>query len=728
MQNKAHIDFETRSPTDLRKSGVHRYAEDPNTRPWGFSWRIDNGPRGRWMWGDPDPEVLLQHIRDGYIVAAHNAIFERTIWNYIVRRYFPHWPELKISQQDCTMSRAAAVSYPQDLGSLCAALKTPNQKDKEGQALMMQMAKPRKFNADGTITWWDEPYKIQRLMQYCDTDIDTECDIDVRIPALTPYERAVWEFDQIINDRGIYIDVEAVKKCVELVDLAKKSADAEMRRLTGRNVKKCSQDREIVAWITARGIPCTTVKKGEQDDLKFMASLHGDELVRDVIDLRADSKKTSTAKYKAMLECVCRDGRIRGTLNYHGAGPGRWAGRLIQPQNFPRLDYEKEGYLVMWLVDLLESKRTAEEVFEMITAVYGESGTHAPMRLLSKLLRSMIKAAPGNKLVGGDFSNIEGRIAAWYGNEQWKLQAFRDYDTIIGYDSKQREVRKGPDLYNVAYAKSFAVDIKSVDNQQRQIGKCQELALGFQGSIGAFIMMGATYGVNPYDLTDPVRKAVSQAVWDATAAQYEHSKDKNGLQINEWTAIKIIVDGWRRSHPGIVQSWWDLQDAAVEAVSAPQNIITVLGGKISYYFDGQHLWCILPSGRMICYASAFVKHTEQEYTDKLTGEVKKRWKNVVHFWGYKDGRWKEMALYGGLQFENIVQGTARDVMVDRMFAVEHDGFPIILTVHDEIVAEVAKNRTDLNEERFAQIMSVLPVWAQGLPLTAKAWEDERYVK
>lgn len=718
-----HLDFETRSCTDLRKAGVYRYAEDPTTMPWGFSYRFgDMGEVMQWRPGFPDPVALLNHVAAGGAFVCHNAAFERTIWNTICRRHYPHWPPIQIAQQDCTMSRAAASSHPQDLDTLCNALQTTNKKDRDGHALMMKMARPRKFNVDGTITWWDDPADVRRLMDYCDRDVLTECDVDKKLPPLTDYERRVWQLDQLINERGIPIDIKAVEKCVTLVELAKKSADSEMRRLTNRAVPKCSNDKKIIDWIVGQGIECTTVKKGVQQDLIFMADLHNRSVVADVINLRADAKKTSTAKYAAMKLCICYDGRIRGTLSYWGAGPGRWAGRLIQPQNYPRVDHDRDGWIFEWLAQLLDSDMDAATIFECLVTVHGESGENAPLRLLSRFLRSTIKAPPGKKLIGGDFSNIEGRVNAFLAGEHWKLRAFAAQDDGTGED-----------LYRLTYARTFGIPIEEVDGgkdkgPQRQIGKVEELALGYQGSVGAFMDMGPNYGVNPYDVSKAVILTADAATWDRTAARYASATNKEGLQEKEWTAIKIIVDGWRASNPMIVQSWWDLQDAAIEAMSMPGTAVKVLNGRVTYYFDNRCLWCVLPSGRMICYASPRLETVQEEYIDKFTGETKTRWKKRVRFWGYKEGAWRELYLYGGLQCENIVQGTARCIMVDRMFAAEHRGYPIILTVHDELLAEVDASRLDLNEKDFRTIMKVVPAFVAGMPMDAKTFEDVRYIK
>lgn len=715
MLDKAHLDFETKSTTDLLKSGVHRYVEDPNTDAWGFSWRLGTGLVYQWRPGSPDPIALLEHIARGGVVVAHNAAFERWLWNGVIRRrHCPHWPILRIEQQDCTMARAAAIAHPQKLENLALVLHCTQQKDIVGHNLMLKMCRPRKYHPSGYIEWWDDPKDVNRLMQYCDQDIRTEDEVDTKLPPLTAYELKVWQFDQVVNDRGINFDVNAITKCVEMVGMAKKSADSAMRHLTERAVPKCTTDAKIIDWIQGRGIDCTTVKKSVQDDLIFMGDLANDPLVRQVIELRKSAKKTSTAKYAAMLKCICSDGRIRGLLNYHGASTGRWAGRLVQPQNFPRVMDKDAPAIIRWMHEMLELY-SAKDVFDCIVMIYGPD---YPLKLLSLALRSMIKASPGKKLVGGDFANIEGRINAWFANAQWKIQAFREYDAGTG-----------PDLYKLAAAKTFGTKVEEVDEILRQIGKVEELSLGYQGSIGAFINMGDNYGLNPYDVSNPIMCATTPVQWDAVAQQYESAKNKNSLREKEWTALKVTVDNWREANAEIVQLWWDLQDAAIEAVAAPGQVVSCARGRVSYYSDERCLWNILPSGRILCYSAPTVRTSEVEYVCKYTGETKTRIKKTVHFWGRNSEttQWEESSLYGGLQCENVVSGTARDVMVDRQFAAEERGYPLILTVHDELLTEPPDDAL-YSAGELQQIMSILPHFTPGLPLAAKAWEDKRYIK
>lgn len=716
---KAHFDFETGSPTDLNKSGVHRYAEDPFTRIWGFRWRIgETGLISEWRPGFPDPAEFLTHIYYGGLVVAHNATFERTMWNMVLRRICPHWPELRMEQQDCTMARAATIAHPMALGKLCEVLNTPNQKDMIGHNIMMKMAKPRGFNADGTVTWWDDADLWNRNMAYCGLDVATETDIDGILPQLSDRMRRQWLLDQKINERGVLFDINAAKVLTQVVDVAKKEADVTMRQITGREVPRCTNVGKLMTWLNANGIECETLKKGDQDDLMYIADLHGNNAARDAIELRKSSSKTSTAKYSAMVKSASADNRIRFLLAFHAASTGRWGGRLVQPQNFPRVDSEDSILTehVNWLHRLIQAGYNARQIYDLIAAVHGPL---YPLQLLSKALRSMIMAAPGKKLVGGDFANIEGRVNAWLANETWKLKAFADYDAGIG-----------DDLYKLAYARSFGVPVETVFGQKRQIGKVEELALGYQGSVGAFITMGDTYGLDPYMLTAPVRAATTPETWAYTESMYKSASNKLGLKLPEWTALKVVVDAWRMSNSAIVAQWWAYQDAAIEAVAAPGNVIYTASNRVGYYSDGKYLWTILPSKRMLCYSQPELEEKGEEYTDKFTGEVKHRLKRTVWFWGTdsKTKQWKRRNLYGGLQCENIVQATSMDIMFDAMERAEDEGFELILTVHDELLAECDINDETLSEASLQHVMSIKSPEYEGLPIASKTWEDQRYVK
>ena len=357
---RAHLDIETCSPLDLTKVGVYRYVEDPDTSIWLFSYRLDDSPSNgcfRWRPGWEPPFALLDHIAFGEPVVAHNANFERQIWNAVVRRLAgsESWPRLSIEQMDCTMSRGLAVHLPADLETLAQVLGLSEQKDKEGRRLMLQMSKPRKRNDDGTFTWWDEPEKIERLAAYCDQDVATECAIDAKLPPLSPDERAIWELDQRINDRGIALDVESIHRCVAVLEVAQERANARMSELTSGYVRKVTEATRIVEWLKQRGVPAESIAKSEHGGLLSWAEMFSDEIAVEVIKLRAEAGRSSTAKFQAMLNVVCADGRARGLLQYHRASTGRWGGALLQPHNLPRVDEDTELPAVLGALEIMNA-------------------------------------------------------------------------------------------------------------------------------------------------------------------------------------------------------------------------------------------------------------------------------------------------------------------------------------------------------------------------------------
>jgi DNA polymerase len=625
----------------------------------------------------------LDWVADGERCVAHNVAFDRTIWNKVIRRkYAPHWPEMKIEQTDCTMARALAMGLPASLDMLGQAIGAKITKDRDGHRLMMQLCKPRSINADGSIVWWDDPEKIERLKAYCDMDIRAEAEVDLMLPQLSAAERQVWLLDQTINDRGVLVDVVACEAAVAAVEYARKRANERIWYVTKGDVKKTSEVAKIVTWLNGRGVPCESLQKGDMDELILKADVMSDVEADTVINLRRAAAKTSNDKYAAMTRSAGSDGCVRGALAYHAAATGRWAGRLFQPQNLPRLDHEKDGADVDFVVRMLGRNETPDEIVEALDCLTGN-----PLATLSKCLRAMLLAHPGNKFVGGDFSNIEGRLNAWFAGEEWKLQAFREYD-----------VGTGPDLYKLAFAKSFGVGIDDVKKNDRQVGKVMELALGYQGGRRAFQKMGANYGVY---VTDDRAEELKSA--------------------------------WRSANPKITQSWWDMQDAAIAAVGSPGEKISILGGKVVYLAAKGFLFCRLPSARVIAYANPrlnkvdIMRQVIDEDGDMI--EVPSGFKFQVEYDGLdtQTNRWCKQSLYGGKQCNNIIQGAARDIMVEAMLNAEANDFPVRLTVHDELLCEVEEVRHDAAHS-LQLVMATVPAWANGMPLAAAAWEDKRYVK
>lgn len=664
-----HLDWETRSACDLKKTGADRYARDPSTEIVCASFRFDDGPVRRWKPGEQFPGDLVAHVWKMGKIVAHNAMFERVIWNHVLPRYVKNPPKIEPEQQICTMARAYALALPPSLDGVGQALGLPTQKDRDGHRLMMKLCRPRKVNELGRVVqWWDDPADIERLQAYCDKDVEVECLVDKTLPPLSPSEQKLWVLDQTINDRGVQIDLPMVHRAMSVVEVASRQADRKMWVITDGAVKRITETGKLVAWLNSRGIECESVAKGETDELVAAATLYDDATALGALELRREAK-SSTAKFSAMSSAASADGRVRGSLQYHGAATGRWAGRLIQPQNFPRVDADRDAWRMEAALALLDSQLAPNDVVDLIR-VYTNS---EPMEVLSKCLRTMIIAKPGHDLIGGDYANIEGRINAWLAGEEWKVQAFRDYDN-----------KTGPDLYRLAYAKSFGLEPGDVDAQQRQIGKTMELAMGYQGGVGAFQTMARGMGV---------------VVSDERADQLKHA--------------------WRDAHPAIVSSWWAVSDAAIAAVGSPGMVVPCLSGRVQYVVSNGFLFCRLPSMRVLAYAAPRLVAVEDKFG-------RTRWQVEYDGVNSLTKKWGPQRLYGGLSIENIVQGTARDVMAEGMFRLEAAKYPVVLTVHDECLCEVPVDFGSVDE--FKSLMAQPPAWAKDLPTAVSAWRDTRYSK
>lgn len=328
-----HIDFETRSAVDLRRTGVYVYAVHPTTDVWCMAWAFGDEEPALWTPGQPCPPRLAAHIAAGGTLKAWNAQFERIVWKCILTARYG-FPEPKLEQYVCTMAQAYAMALPGQLGDAAAALSVENQKDMAGHRLMMQMARPRRTNPDGSLVWWDDDERVRSLLAYCKQDVRTERSIGARLMPLSAEEQELYWLDQRINDRGVKIDERLCVAAKRIVAAATEKLDAELARITDREVTSVSNHQSLAIWIRKRGVPTEGVAKDAIEELLVRDDLPDD--VRAALELRQQGAKTSTAKIDAMLTRRNSDGRMRGNLQYHGAGTGRWAARGAQLQNLPR--------------------------------------------------------------------------------------------------------------------------------------------------------------------------------------------------------------------------------------------------------------------------------------------------------------------------------------------------------------------------------------------------------
>lgn len=761
------IDFETRSDVDLKKHGVYIYMASPHTKPLMASYKINGGPTKRWRPDQPCPQDIVDHVKAGGIVSAHNNAFERLLWQIILTPRYG-WPVLRIEQCRCTAATAAAMSLPRALADLAEALDLPIKKDKEGMRLIRKFSIPRKpRGVEPEGLYWNEPEDhpedFERFHDYCDVDVAAEAYADRRMVPLSDYEQDLWIIDQRINDRGVRLDRTSAIAAINMAAKAKRLLDIEMRDATGGYVKKCSEPGKLVEWVNvqltggpawmheAAGLPVEgpmkSAAKAEIEEL-----LEFDDLpakVRRAILIRQEAAKTSVAKLSAFMQRAGADGRIRGAFLFCAAGTGRWSSVGAQLHNLPRpRGAFGDAHLRMDI--LFQYIRT--ESPELLRFMYGDE-LGKTLWLLSDAIRGFLWAAAGHDLLVADYSGIEGAVAAWFADEAWKIQAM--FDIMADPDL--------PDLYRRAAAGIFntSVDKLTKKDPRRQVGKVSELSLQYQGGPGAFRSMARNYSMKLAPLFPIVWEAADEERRAKALKRYDNACKRKEpitslLNREEFLAAEIVKIGWRATHPAISASWGALEDAMRQAVDNPGSVVRVL--KVDYLVSRNFLWCRLPSGRCLAYGNPRVKKQVWCRTKDEDGkwsdvsetmgveeaEIAER-KGRVQIMRGKEGeynyakssvtavgvnsvtkKWERFGLYGGLAFENIVQAIARDLLAHGIKQSEAAGYPVIGHVHDEIITEVPHGFGDVTE--FEELICVLPGWAAGLPLTASGWRGKRYRK
>lgn len=661
---KLILDFETASACDLKKAGAWRYSEDVTTEVISLSWSIDDFI---YTW-EPNSELFSQIKawagNSETIFVAHNSGFEKAIWrNIMVAQY--GWPDIPNNRWEDTAAVCAMKAIPINLEKASLALRLPVQKDKEGAKITRALSKPDKKGRYNRA-----PAILKRVYQYNRQDVLATGELYQRVGSLPESEYLVWLLDQKINERGVGIDLEFVSKAQQIVDDASKPLIAEFAEITGG--LKHTQVARIKEWIEKQGVKLENLNKetvaqllGEEDD-----DGDGNEnsnlvvpdlpaMVRRALVIRSLVASASVKKLKRMQACVSMDGRARGLLQYHGASPGRWAGRLLQPQNFPRGTLKDSRDEKVGPDITVPAIMSGDCAFVACTA--GE-----PLETVVSALRHAIKSAPGHTLLSGDFAAIEACIVLALAGQMDKIALLASGQDI--YCDMGQAIYKHP------------ID-KKKDPEKRQTGKNAVLGLGFQ--------MG----------------------WKKFKLRYAKNDSDEFCQ-------KIVETYRKEWAPQVPKVWWSLEDAALHAIYRREPSSAY---GVEYRLEDGWLTARLPSGRKLWYFNPRPVKKAMPWDDT----------DIRLAWTYqqtKTGQLKTIDAFGGLLTENVVQGLARDLMVHAMFKLEENGFPIVLTVHDEIVAEPLTVNAD--EKAFAQIMQDRPRWAveMQIPVAVETWQGDRYRK
>ena len=674
-QRTLYLDTESFSATDLKSAGLYKYMEDDAFEILLLPYAWDDEPVRVLDLTDPEdleelPDIIAGLKDPNTIKVAHNSPFERNAYRRQFGFYQP--PEEWVD----TLALCAMNGLPLSLEAAGAALNLEQQKLKEGTALInffCKLCKPTLKNGGRTRNLpHHDPEKWARFKEYAKRDVETMRLIYKRFGRfpVSSFERKLWALDARINERGVMVDVELAEAAMAVDEAFREEHIAEMQRLTGLdNPNSVAQLKE---WLEAVGVSCESLNKASVADLRGEVT---DPTTRRVLELRQMLGKTASKKYETMTAAACSDHRVRGILQYYGAArTGRWAGRLLQPQNMAQnhIDHIDEVRELVRARDL----EALELLYDNVPDVLGQ------------LTRTAIVAKPGHTFLVADYSAIEARVIAYLSGEKWRMDVFAG-------DGK---------IYETSYARAFNVPVESVKKgtPERQKGKIMELALGYGGGVKALVAFGA---------------------------------DKLGLTEAE---MQELVNKWRLASPTIPRLWRRVEDAAKAALENPGRRCAVMrkyrdverarqnealtggrgyseefnaGGTVcTFWRDKDALRCKLPSGRILSYWGA-----------RLTD-------GSIVFMGQNQTtrKWEETETWGGKLVENIVQAFARDCLAEAMVRLDDEGYEIVFSVHDELVAEEpVDGRSDRS---MAEIMGQPIEWAPGLLLRAESYATPYYLK
>lgn len=639
------IDIETYSEVDLPKCGVYAYVDHPSFEILLFAYAFDDEETQivDLKCGEQLPQRVLDALIDPAVIkTAFNAAFERTCISRCLCRH------LTAENWQCTAVQSAMLALPLSLEGVGRVLNIQRQKLREGEELVRFFSmpcKPTKANGYRTRNLPEHaPDKWQRFKAYCIRDVDAEREIreKLRNYPVPAQERLLYQMDQEINDRGIMVDPVLVTHAIECDNLYKEIVTARAYELTG--LSNPNSPTQLKDWLANHGIETEAL-----DKKAIKALLHdADGEVLEALKLRLLMAKTSVKKYEAIQRSVCSDGRVHGLLQFYGANrTGRWAGRLVQVQNLPQ-NHIPDLSLAR---DLVKAGRynDLEVLFDSTPNV------------LSELIRTAFIPKPGCRFIVADFSAIEARVIAWLSGERWRLDVFET----------------GGDIYCASASQMFHVPVEKHGQNAhlRQKGKIAELALGYGGSTGALVAMGAL------DM---------------------------GLTEEE---LPTLVSQWREANPHITKLWWDVDAAAMTAFR--EGTVEHVGPIVFLRQSGM-LFVTLPSGRRLCYV-------KPRLVDNKFG------KKALSYEGIGESKkWMRIETYGSKLVENIVQATARDLLALAMLRLRDAGFEIVMHIHDEVVLEIPIGTSCV--EDVCTVMGIAPDWASGLPLRADGYECDFYKK
>jgi DNA polymerase len=694
--------------------GAAAYAEHPSTEVLSFYYDLkDGGGRRFWRPGMSNPYDLFAHVAAGKLLEAWNSGFEYWIWNRVcVRRY--GWPALPIASLRCAMAKARAHALPGALDKAGEVLALQNQKNPDGDRLLKKFSMPRNPTKKEPVTRFlsnDDPVDGPKLYAYNERDIVAEAEASSRVPDLEGEELQYWLVDQAINRRGVQIDIRGVHDCIAVIDQAHERYNRELYALTGGAVARASELAKLQAWLfSARGVQAYSLDEENIDTLLENPEL--DLCARRALEIRQAIGSAAVKKVYAMANQATRAGRLHDLFSYHAARTGRATGNGPQPTNLPNsgppvlkcgCGRHFGGHLTTcpWcLMPQPPGKATIEwgapavvdalaviacGSLDLVEQYFGDA-----MAAVSGCLRGLFISAPGHDLICSDYSAIEAVVLAEIAGEEWRREVFRTHGKIYEMSAAK--------ITGISFDEFMRYKQETGNHHpmRKKIGKIAELAFGFQGWIGA----AKAFGMDEFFNDEEIKQAI--LAWRA--------------------ASPAIVEFWggqeRRVGWDFVPEMYGVEGMFVSAILNPGHTYEFRG--FQFTMRGDAVYLRLLSGRYLTYHRPRVQpgarrglaiSYEGNNTNPKNGPV----------------GWVRMDTWGGRLTENIVQATARDVQRHGLVNLEAAGYPIVLHVYDEDIAEVPEGFGSI--EDFERIMSTMPPWAAGWPIKAVGgWRGKRYRK
>ena len=657
MVNNLFIDVETFSSVDIKSAGAYKYIASPDFEILIIGYAFNDEPVRTidLAQGEEMPEDFEEALLDPECIKiAHNAVFERLSFRRIGYN-------IPAEQWYCTSVKAAYCGLPLSLDNVSKVLDLTDKKLDTGKVLIKYFScpcKPTRVNGMRTRNYpKDAPEKWEMYKEYNKYDVLAEREIFHKLEKyiIPNIERRMYVLDQNINDRGILVDTELAESAIAVDNAYTSILTQHAQQITG--LENPNSPLQIRQWIERKtGKSVTSLSKDIMADLFDEFANYPD--VIELLNIRKKLSKTSIKKYYAMLNCAMDDNRVRGTFQFYGANrTGRWAGRLLQLQNL-----SKNHVSHIEIPRELIRKRDWQAVEMMYDDVAD---------ILSQLVRTALIAPKGKVFSVADFSAIEARVISWLANEKWRMDVFHG-------DGK---------IYEATGSKMFNVPISAITKGSalRDKSKISELALGYEGSLGALKRMGG---------------------------------ERMGLSDAEMISL---VRKWRMANPAIVDMWKEIDEASKEAVRYHRAVPCTCRHIIFDCSDG-FMTIQLPSGRQLFYYGP-------RFRDKKIGKSSMPMRTLCYQGVVQETKqWGEIDTYGGKLTENIVQAIARDLLGNSMLQLEAAGYYPVCHIHDECLVEVPENDAATYYKEMVEIMSTPPSWASNLPLRADGYTTPFYLK